>query len=226
MTAEAFLAALQLADSSLPIGRFVHSIGLERWLAANPGAGDDELADLIATVLVESSGPLDAAALGLAHAAQTTGHLTELDELVTSHKSLPPQRTAARTCGRQLAALGLRLTGQEPCAGFCRLVQSGVAAGNLPIVEGTLARALGLTAEHAMLVELRGTAAGLLSAAVRLGRISAIRAQVLLHELAPVIAQAQADARARGSAELRAMSPELDIAALAHRRSDARLFAT
>jgi urease accessory protein len=226
LTAEAFLAALQLADSSLPIGRFVHSTGLERWLAANPGAGDDELADLIATVLVESTGPLDAAALGLAHAAETAGRLTELDELVTAHKPLPPHRAAARACGRQLAALGLRLTDQEPGAGFCRLVESGAADGNLAIVEGTLARALGLTAEQAMLIELRGTAAGMLSAAVRLGRLSAIRAQVILHELASVIAQAQSDARGREADELRAMSPELDIAALEHARADVRLFAT
>jgi urease accessory protein len=226
LTAEAFLAALQLADSSLPIGRFVHSAGLERWLAANPRAGDDELAELIATVLVEATGPLDAAALGLAHAAGTTAQLSELDELVTAHKPLPPHRAASRACGRQLAALGLRLTDEELVTGFCRLVEAGTTDGNLAVVEGTLARALGVTEEQAMLIELRGTATGLLSAAVRLGRLPAIRAQVMLHELAPVIAQAQSDALGRHADELRATSPELDMAALEHARADARLFAT
>ena len=34
-----FFGALQLADPGLPIGRFVHSHGLESWLADRPAAG-------------------------------------------------------------------------------------------------------------------------------------------------------------------------------------------
>ena len=48
----------------------------------------------------------------------------------------------------------------------------------------------------------------------------------MLLELAPVIAQAHADALGRGADELWSTGPELDIAALEHRRTDVRLFAT
>jgi urease accessory protein len=226
LSAEGFLAALQLADSALPIGRFVHSAGLERWLAANPDAGQDELGELIATVVTESIGPLDATAVALAHRAATVEPLLELDELVSAHKPLAPQRAVSRSCGRQLAALGLTLTDEEPAGSFCRLVAANRMHGNLAIVQGTLARALAIPAGHAVLIELRGAAAGLASAAIRLGRLSAAQAQIMLRELVPVMVSAQADALERSAAELWASCPELDIAALAHRRGDVRLFAT
>jgi urease accessory protein len=120
----------------------------------------------------------------------------------------------------------LRLTRDELACAFCRTVESGATDGNLAIVEGTVARALDLTAAAAILVELRGVAAGMLSAAVRLGRLSSIRAQLMLHALAPAILAAQAEALGRAPNELRATAPELDISALEHARADARLFAT
>jgi urease accessory protein len=226
LSAEGLLAAFQLADSSLPIGRFVHSIGLERWLAERPEAGPSELTELIATFLSESVGPLDATAVALAHRARTLGDLADLDELISAFKPLAPQRAASRACGRQLAALGLKLTGDELATAFCRLVDSGRTDGNLPVLEGLLARALEVSEPQAVLIELRGAAVGLVSAAIRLGRLSSAQAQVILLELSPVIVEAQVEALAREVLELYATSPELDIAALAHRRADVRLFAT
>ena len=44
--------------------------------------------------------------------------------------------------------------------------------GNLAVIEGTLARALGVPVRDAVLTALRSGAAALLSAAVRLGAIS------------------------------------------------------
>jgi urease accessory protein len=226
MSAAGFLAALQLGDSSLPIGRFVHSHGLESWLAANADAGYDDLAELVETTLVAQVGPLDATAVALAHAAPTPDRLHELDELVTAHKLVPSARAASQSCGRQLARLGGRLTGDDLAGSFCRLVAAESTPGNLAIVEGTLARALRLTEEQATLVELRGVAVGMLSAAIRLGRLSAIEGQLMLRALSPAIERASAEAVMREPGDLRAISPELDIAALTHRRADARTFAT
>ncbi len=226
VSTNAFLAALQLADSSLPIGRFVHSHGLERWLAVNPDAASDELAELVATTVLEAVGPLDATAVVLAHRAPSTAGLIELDALVTAHKLIAANRAASRSCGRQLAALGCGITDDALSGSFCGLVASDRADGNLAIVEGTLMRALGLSSEQAALVELRGTVVSMVSAAVRLGRLSAIQAQLMLCSLAPTIERAGADALVRGPDDLHATCPELDLAALSHRRADARSFAT
>ena len=52
MTGDAFLAALLLSDSSLPIGRFAHSHGLEAYLAASPECGEVDILELVETAVV------------------------------------------------------------------------------------------------------------------------------------------------------------------------------
>jgi urease accessory protein len=94
------------------------------------------------------------------------------------------------------------------------------------VVEGTLARALGIALPDAVLLELRGSAGGMLSAAVRLGRLSPLRAQALLHRMAPALAAAGEAAASVALGGLRATGPELEILALVHLRADARMFST
>jgi urease accessory protein len=222
----ALLAALQLGDSGLPIGRFVHSHGVEAWLASRPAAREDELAELVETVVTESIGPLDGALIAHAHRAPDVDELARLDRALTARKLTPPSRRASRSCGRQLAALAPRLTDDTLAIAFAARVREGRSDGNLAVVEGTLARAMGVAAADAILLELRGAAAGLLSAAVRLGRIDPLRAQAVLHAMSPALARSGRDALAATLDDLRTTSPELEIHALSHRRRDARMFTT
>jgi urease accessory protein UreF/urease accessory protein UreE len=220
------LATLQLGDSALPIGRFVHSHGVEAWLRARPEAGEDELRELVRSAVRESLGPLDGAVVALAHRATSAERLGELDMILTARKIAPPARAASRACGRRLAALSRELT-PDPLVGcLAASVRAGGTDGNLAVVQGALGRALGVPERDAVLLELRGTAAGLLSAAVRLGRLSPTRAQVVLLGLAASIELAADDALARDVDTLQSSAFELEIHALAHHRTDVRLFST
>jgi urease accessory protein len=164
--------------------------------------------------------------LAQAHGASSGERLEELDALLTARKPAPPARAASCSCGRRLAALAAALTSDSLVTRFAGAVRSGATDGNLAVVEGTLARALGVARRHAVLLELRGAAAGLLSAAVRLGRLAPVRAQTTLLALEPALGRAADDALARDTNDLRSGAFELEIHALAHHRAETRFFST
>lgn len=221
-----FLAALQLADSALPIGRFAHSAGLESFVTSNPDADEATVIELVESFVLDGAGPLDGAAVAHAHRAESVDPLLALDRAVTARKLGPPARLASVACGGRLAVLALRLVEATPLTELCREIRAGATDGNLAVVEGALTKALGLEREEAVLVELRGVTAQLLSAAVRLGKLSATRAQEAQRELEPAILEAATHALELPITMMRSTVPELDIYSLRHEHAEASLFMT
>ncbi len=229
MDERGFLGALQLADGTLPIGRFSHSYGLEAWLEANPEAGPLELRALVEHALACSVATLDAAAVALAHTAAERADVEELgriDAALTARKLSEPARRASALCGGRLAVLARELDAGEVAAQVADRIASGTWAGNLAVVEGAVGAGLGVGREATVLIALRGHTAALLSAAVRLGRLGTVRAQVLLRDLTPDLERCARTAQSIGREQLRSTIPELDIQAARHRDRDARLFMT
>jgi urease accessory protein len=229
MSSRAFLLALQLGDSALPTGRFAHSYGLEELVMREPDLGEPALLEFAETMLLEVVAPLDGVAIAEAHRLVALADIAEavaLDRAVTVRKVTPSSRHASSACGRRLAALVPELTEDQSACEFARTVADGVTDGNLAIVEGVLAHAFGIGVEEAVLLELRATSAALLSAALRLGRISSSRAQILATRLVPIQCVALDVALSVPVSEMRSVGPEFDLASMCHHRRDAKLFAT
>lgn len=225
MDATTLLAAMQLADSALPTGRFAHSAGLEALLDERRPS-ESELAEYVESLVSESVAPLDGAVSAHAARAATLEALAELDALLGARKLTPASRLVSMRCGRQLARLSVDLSGDALVAELATAVREQRIGGHLAVVEGSLARATGLGEAGAALLSLRGAAAGALSAAVRLGLLSARQAQRLLAGMHDSIARSCARALETPLDRLHSSTPELDLLALAHPRGDARSFST
>lgn len=223
----AFLHALQLADGTLPIGRFAHSYGLESWHEANPDAGADALLELLTNTLTGSIATLDGAGVALAHAAASRADLARLrriDAALTARKLSAPARRASTLCGSRLAALARALEIGEVVAQLAREIDRSSLAGNLALVEGAVGADMGVGREETVLMAVRGHAAAMLSSTVRLGRLGAVQGQALLHELTPCIERCADVALEVGLDDMRSTLPELEIHATRHEHRDARLF--
>lgn len=220
---QAALAWLQLHDNAFPAGRFVHSYGVESWLQAHPAATDDEICRLAESFVRHSVATLDGVVVAHAWAADEPAGLMELDALTTTHKITANARAASHGCGRQLALVAHQV---GICAPFLTAVTRGDSDGNMAVVEAVVQRKLGIDRLDATLGSIRSGYAGVLSAAVRLGRLGPIRAQRELLGARREIVEMARLALDTPPGDMHSTIPELEIWAMRHETASGRMFTT
>ncbi|MET0897492.1 MAG: urease accessory UreF family protein [Mycobacterium sp.] len=216
----------QLHDSAFPAGRMVHSNGFEEWLARRPDARAPEIEAAALDYLAFGVAPLDTTVTAAAwRMAPVLVHMCDLDVLLSSYKLSSNARTASQSAGRQLAVTA-REVGLCDGDGYIAAVVAGDAAGNLAVVEGALQAHIGVSAHTAAVGSLRSALASVLSAAVRLGRLSPLAAQrIQIRHVGAVVALA-AESCARPIDDLHSAAIQLDIAGMCHESRTQRSFAS
>lgn len=225
---EALLVSLQLADSAFPSGFYTLSHGLEGYAQAHaiyPG----QLSDLLEDLLRHSVGPSGGTALAIAHRGAWAGHW---DEVVAADRRLYATmlnreiRMASTRTGRQLLNVARESFGGKGVERLRVMVAEHGALATQPVVAGVVYADAGAPLAAAVAGELFAFAASFAGAAIRLRLSDHIRAQRLLRDAAPVIAEVAREALTRPLAELGACTPLADVMSGRHERADARLFAT
>jgi urease accessory protein len=218
------LTILQHADSAFPSGSFAFSNGIEGLSVMNAPLDRRGLQDVVTLCLRHRWATSDRVAVALTHRANGDfDRVACVDHAVEAATLAEPLRAGSKRNGNALLAAHVRLA--TPGARELRtLIEGAELHGHLPVVQGFVWRARNMSETAAVAVSGYSTAAGLIAAAVRLGRIGAVEAQsVLAAALATV---ADLSTPIPPAAEIESFMPWVDAAASRHARAHLRLFAS
>jgi len=217
---------LQFGDSMFPIGGFAFSGGLES--AIQTGVVSDAATLLaFARTAVERAGRGDAIGLIHAHRAASTGDVEELvriDQRILARKLSSEMRTMSQRMGRKLAEMGAKIIGPPLASAWHERVEAGATPGCYPVALAVNFAAQGLDARDAFVVHQYGVAVVILSAALRLMRVSHVDTQRMLHELNADAEAAFQRAAAASLSDMAGFAPMAEILASVHVKAHVRLF--
>ena len=212
---------LQTTDSLFPTGAFAHSGGLEGLTGEGILKTAEDAERAIGEMLLSSFARVDLPACGLAHRSALSGDvpaLVDLDRRVDSLKAPREARESSQSLGRR------RLRVVQSLEEFRRRVEEDRTFGHQAIVTGMHGALEGISREETMLAFAYGTAAGLVSSAMKLLPLGQTRAQALLSRLGESMAETARAADGLGAEDLGGFLPLLDIASMRHEVARTRLF--
>jgi len=219
----ALLAALWQSDSAFPSGGFAFSNGIEAAATALPRLDRASLAELIQVGLRRRWATAERLAALRAFHAETVETWRQIDAAFDAATLCEPLRLGSRRNGRAFLTAHSRL-GTAGAAELEAEVAGARALGHLPVVQGFLWRRLGLGLEEVAAASAYTTAAGMASAAVRLGALGALEAQAALCQALDAIEEAT-QAPFDADEPFSSAALWLDVVVTRHARGDLRLFA-
>jgi urease accessory protein len=220
------LGALQYGDSAFPSGGFAFSWGLEGLAADGLVEDATDVGELAHDQLVHRWNCMDRVLLRAAYEAAAEARIDAMaatDRQCEAATWSEPMRAGSKRAGRGLLGVHARL-GHALAAAYRAAANEDPALGHLPVVQGLVFQASGLSRLVAEGLSGWAVVAALGSAAVRLGLMGHIEAQQMASSLRPTLAQLL---RAEpSSAALSSFTPLADIAMARNPSRPMRMFAT
>jgi urease accessory protein len=217
---------LQFGDSMFPIGGFAFSGGLESAVQKRVVTDADTL-QAFARTAVEQAAQGDGIAVVWAHRAAAAGDVDELvriDERVYARKLSGETRTMSVRMGKKFAEMGAEVTGAPLLNAWRERIDAGATPGCYPVALAVNFAVQGLPARDAFVVHQYGVAAMILSAALRLMKISHVDTQRMLYRLNGEAEGAYETAAAAGLDDMAGFAPLSEILAAVHVKAHVRLF--
>lgn len=217
---------LQFGDSAFPIGAFSFSNGLESAIQTGIVKCIDTLREFTLTAL-EQSVRGDTIALICAHRAAGEAdmdRLAEIDQAVMARKVSEEARTMTTRMGKKLVELSTTFVSSELILNWRNRIEAQETPGSYAVALALVFAAQGFPVRSTFVVHQYGVAAAILSAALRLLKVSHIDTQKILYdvnEIAEASFEGVADAKL---SDMSGFAPVLDILTAVHTKSHVRLF--
>ena len=216
------LTALQHGDSFFPGGGFAASWGLETLFTDTYVHDAETLQHFVQGQLRHRWARCDRPALVWAHrAAGELEKVAVVDAELEALSLARELRVVSQRAGRALLRVHDRL-GTPRASDYLERVTTGQAWSHLPVVQGLVWRGVGLDAEQASLLSGHLQGVAFVSAAIRLGFVSHIQAQLIVQRIHPTLTALLAVPLPES---LSSFTPVSDIAMMRHETQATRLFA-
>ncbi|MFD1801486.1 urease accessory protein UreF [Mixta tenebrionis] len=226
MNALRLIRIMQFGDSVLPVGAFAFSNGMESAVQHGLVHNAATLAEFTRSALLQ-------AATGDARAVASCCRCLQQRDLAAAplhdrklfnRKLNEESRMMIARMGKKLAEMAAAVTDHPDIAWWLEKIVSGETPGTYPITQALLLNALGATPREAVVVHLYGVAMTLLSAAMRLMRITHLETQRILFELNETI-ETLCDLAEQGDVDqMASYAPLNDVLAALHVGAFTRLF--
>ena len=221
---ERLLTALQHGDSFFPSGAVSFSWGLETLCAAGSVTNESDVRGFVEGQLSQRWATCDRPALLAVHrAGSDLDGVARVDGEVEALALPRGLRVGSRRAGGSLLNTHERLETSR-VHDYRYLIKSGAAFGHLPVVQGLVWNAVGLSEDDAAALSAHTLCVGLLGAALRLGIVGHVASQRTLGAMRPEIERLLA-LPVPAPGDLSAYTPAADIAVMRHETAEVRLFA-
>jgi urease accessory protein len=217
---------LQFGDSMFPIGAFSFSSGLESAIQKGVVADAITLCGFTRTA-VEQAARGDGIALIAAHRTATVGDvdgLIGIDAQVYARKVSAEARAMSVRMGKKFTEMGVEVIGAPLLRTWRKCIATSATPGCYPVALAINFAVQDLSARQAFVVHQNGVAATILSAALRLMKISHFETQKILYDLNGLADAAYENAAAARLSDMAGYAPLTEILAAVHNKAHVRLF--
>lgn len=215
---------MQLCDSALPVGGFSFSCAVESAAAQGLLLSNHDVEQYARVVVRQTLLNDGVAALHALRHGDSIAELCRADRELMSRKISLEMRTMSCRMGRKLAELGSEILPCHDIGEWLSCIVGHRTVGSYAVTQGLIFSLCGAAEQDLFAAVGYGAASMVLSAALRMVRVTHRDTQKILFSLAPFVESLYDEVCALELEQMYGFAPQMDILSSLHERGTQRMF--